>query len=293
MPKKKKQTASADNGKDLCLLRTPPIRPDGAVKIPAIRLVYLPFGILIDKFAPFAMAALIYALLISLLSFVFGYPYVCTTGIPAASFCSQTDGFYALYMLAKYFLLFLFSANWYRLAFEDKPFTIKNLFFINRSTLTAMGILALFLVLNFTPMLSFYLLWIREPNPDVVVEVTYFAVVSIGFLVPFAVMRFYSLFGFALDDCRLPGLREVWTRSRGNTLRILVALFLIFFLALFVFFNMFVSIQGYAGSNTLWGGISSEYLYEFLLLLLTTLFINHCYLQKLFLFGESVDEGNN
>ena len=48
MPKKKKQTASADNDKDLCLLRTPPIRPDGAVKIPAIRLFYLPFGILFE-----------------------------------------------------------------------------------------------------------------------------------------------------------------------------------------------------------------------------------------------------
>ena len=293
MPKKKKQTVAVDNNKDLCLLRTPQIQPDGAVKIPLVKLASLPFGILVDKFMLFIKTAVVYALLISFLSMVWGYPYVCGTGIPEISFCRPTDGFYPLYLLLKYFLLLLFAVNWYRMAFDGVPFTVKNLFGINRSRLIAMGGLVLFWVLNLTPVLSWYLLWIRVPNPDVVVEIAYFALVSTGFFVPFIVIHFYSLLGFAVDDCRLPGWREVWTRSRGNTLRILFSLFLIFFLALFVFFNMFMNVRGYAGSSTLWGGISSEFLYELMLLLLITLFINHCYVQKLFLFGESVDEGNN
>lgn len=72
-----------------------------------------------------------------------------------------------------------------------------------------MGLLAGFFLLNLAPVLSFYLLLIREPNPDAAIEVAYFACVSVGFLVPFAVMRFYSLFGLAVEAVAcLPGQRS-------------------------------------------------------------------------------------
>jgi len=293
MPKKKQKTVIENADKNPCVLLSPQVQPNGAVKLPPLKLACLPFGLLVDKFRLFFKMAVVYGGLISLLSFVFGYSYVCTLGMPSALFCNMTDGFYPVYLLLKYVLLFLFAVSWYHTVLNNQPLSLKNMFYFNRDSLTAMGILAMFFVLNLTPLLAFYLLWIRVPNPDVTVEVAYFALISTGFLVPFVIMRFYSVFGFAADGCRLPSLKEVWERSRGNLLKILVALFLIFFLALFIFFNLFLNVRGYEESSSLWGTVSTEFVYDFLLLLLITLFINHCFAQKLFLYGEAADERNN
>jgi hypothetical protein len=81
--------------------------------------------------------------------------------------------------------------------------------------------------------------------------------------------------------------------SRGNTLRILIALFFIFFLTLFAFLNFYLLMRGYETQSTLWLGISSEFVYDLMLLMLLSLFVNHCYIQKLFMFGETVNETND
>ena len=56
--------------------------------------------------------------------------------------------------------------------------------------------------------------------------------------------------------------------------------------------NFYLNMQGYDYSHPLWVGISSEFVYELMLLILLALFVGHCYTQKYFLYGEK-DEGNN
>jgi len=174
---------------------------------------------------------------------------------------------------SQYVLLLGFAVKWYQTAFLGCTLGWKNIFPVCRRDFLSMGLLAGFFLLNLAPVLSFYLLLIREPNPDAAIEVAYFACVSVGFLVPFAVMRFYSLFGLAVEGCRLPSWSEVWQLSRGNTLRILIALFFIFFLTLFAFLNFYLLMRGYETQSTLWLGISSEFVYDLMLLMLLSLFI--------------------
>lgn len=293
MAKKKEKTENAKTVKNLCTFLSPVVSNEGAVRMPAIKLAYLPFGLLIDNFMLFIKLGALFALLISLVSWIFGFVYICSLSIPVNFPCAGNGNFLPVYIILKYFLLFLFAVKWYQLVLNKESLSWRNIFSLSRSGLAAMGVLALFFVLNLTPMLSFYLLWIRVPNPDAVVEVAYFGLVSIGFLVPFVLLRFYSLFGLVVDGCQLPSWREIWRRSRGNTLKILLALFLIFLLALFVFFNFYLNMRGYDYTHAYWTGVSSEYVYDLLLLLLLSLFINHCYIQKLFLFGEPSNERTN
>lgn len=293
MAKKQEQLKNTGTVKNLCTFLSPAVSDDGSVRMPAIKLAYLPFGLLVDNFVLFVKLGALFALLISIVSWIFGYTYICSLSIPSDFPCTLDDSYLPIYILLKYFLLFWFAVKWYQLALDKEAWNWRKFFSVSRNGLVAMGILALFFLLNLTPLLSFYLLLQRVPNPDVVVEVSYFALVSVGFLIPFVLMRFYSLFGLAVDGCQLPSWREIWRRTRGNMLRILIALFLIFFLMLFIVLNFYLNMRGYDYNHALWVGISSEFVYDLLLLLLISLFINHCYVQKLFLFGEPTDERPN
>lgn len=286
---KLKKSKPAEN----CTFLPPRVSDDGAVRLPAVKLIYLPFGIMVDKFVLLLKLGSFYALLLSLVSFVFGYAYICNLPLVRNFPCAVGGSFLPLYFLFKYVLLLGFAVKWYQTAFLGCTLRWKNIFPVCRRDFLSMGLLAGFFLLNLAPVLSFYLLLIREPNPDAAIEVAYFACVSVGFLVPFAVMRFYSLFGLAVEGCRLPSWSEVWQLSRGNTLRILIALFFIFFLTLFAFLNFYLLMRGYETQSTLWLGISSEFVYDLMLLMLLSLFVNHCYIQKLFMFGETVNETND
>lgn len=259
-----------------------------AVKLPWFRLIYMPFALLFDYARPFFALGGIYIMLLSILSWLMGYAYICSVPSHGDFFCRSGD-YFLLYAVLKFALIFLFAVKWYRLALAHQPYSLKDIFLPNAGEAKGMGVLSVFLLLNLLPLVSLYLLVIRVPNPDWVVEIIYFGFVSIGFLVPFMAMRFYSLLGFAVMGEKMPSLRDIWNRSAGNMLRLLVAMFFIFILALFVLVNFNLSMRGYTGEDALYVGITSEVVYNMVLLLLVALFVNHCYIQKLFLFGDETN----
>lgn len=263
-----------------------------AVKMPWFRLIYLPFSLLFDDARQFFSIGGIYIFLLSILSWAMGYAYICSVPEHENFYCRSGD-YFLLYSLLKFAVIFLFAVKWYRLVLAECPYSLKSLFVPNADEAKGMGVLAIFLLLNLLPLVSLYLLVIREPNPDWVVELVYFGFVSIGFLVPFFALRCYSLFGFVVMGEKVPSLRDVWNRSAGNMLRLLTALFFIFILALFALINYRFSISGYQGSDMLYVGIVSEVVYNAVILILVALFINHCYVQKLFLFGEEKNESDH
>ncbi len=288
MPKKTKETQTSPNKKSFDVLSA----LSGETLMPPLKLIYLPFAYVVDNFMPLLKLSVLFALLIGGSSLAMGFAYICGIPLLVNFYCSNNIILFAFHILLKYFLLFFFAVKWYELISQKKALSLPFLLSFNNQTLKAIGALALMWGLNLVPFISFYLLAIREPNPDVTIEVTYFGVVSIGFLVPFVVLRFYSIFGLILDGKPLPRLTEIWERGKGNSLRIIIALFVIFMLALFAFLNFYLNMQGYDYSHPLWVGISSEFVYELMLLILLALFVGHCYTQKYFLYGEK-DEGNN
>ena len=141
------------------------------------------------------------------------------------------------------------------------------------------------------PLLSFYLLYVRVPNPDWVVEITYFAVVSIGFVVPFVLMRFYALLAVFLNGGPKVSPAWLWARSKGNNLGIILSLFLIIIVMLFILVYFQHGIAGIEVEYANWSGTVIEYFYSLLLLMLISLVINNCHVQKEYLLGGK--DGNN
>ena len=266
----------------------PFLTTDKHFKIPFLKLMSLPFIILIDKFKTFMQLGGIYAMIISLLSLAFGNSYMCSIGVAESEFCFRSYLTWVIYFILQYFILLNFCIMWYQVVFMKKTVRWKDVFDFHKTRLKSMGVLTCFALLNLVPLLSLYILMIRVPNPNVTLELIFFGFVSIGFIIPFVAMRFYSLFAFAVENEKFPTLKEIYKLTEGNILRLLLALFVIFFLMMFSIVNYYLMIK--SGSHGMWMELSSEFCYNMLILFLTNLFISHCYLQKLFIFGAKKDE---
>ena len=277
------------NCRGLCLNSSPDVMP---IRMPITRLIFRPFGIFADRFAVLLRLAALYALPITLMSVFMGFSYICFTDFRSLYFfCSDSYGWYWVYLFAKIFLISSFLVRWYDSAFLNRIYGWKNLFQPTARDFSTSALVCLYLLLNMTPLLSFYLLYIRVPNPDWVVEISYFAVVSIGFIVPFVLMRFYALLAVFLSGEPKVSPAWLWARSKGNNLGIILSLFLIIIIMLFilVYFQQGISRVEVEYAN--WSGTIIEYCYNMLLLMLVSLVINNCHVQKEYLLGGQ--DGNN
>lgn len=260
-----------------------------SVKMSAIKLMFKPFGIFVNKIRELFLLSSFYALLICVLAVVMGFTYICMSSVLSGFFyCSNSNLMYFTYFFIKLFILSAFVVRWYNIAFGNSALSWKSFLFVpSVKDLRTTGILAIYILLNLMPVVSFYMLYLRVPNPDWVVEITYFAVVSLGFFVPFVVMRFYSMFAFFLSGEKVPSFKAVWNISKGNNLRIIMSLFLILIVLLFAVNNFYRSFQTVELDYVNYIGIMSEFLYDLVFLMLLSLLVNNCYVQKELLFGET------
>lgn len=275
--------------RSLCLNAAPAVAP---VRIPVTQLIFRPFGIFADRFGLLLRLAALFALPITLLSVFMGFSYICFTDYRSAYFfCSDSQGWYLVYLFAKIFLISAFLVRWYDGAFLNRDYNWKNVFLPTSRDFTTAALVCFYLLLNMAPLLSFYLLYVRVPNPDWVVEITYFAVVSIGFVVPFMLMRFYALLAVFLSGGPKVSPAWLWARSKGNNLGIILSLFLIIIVMLFILVYFQLGIAGIEVEYADWSGTVIEYFYSLILLMLISLVINNCHVQKEYLLGGK--DGNN
>lgn len=271
---------------DFCFLcsSTP---DEKSVRLPVLRLSFEPFMLIIDHLKAFLGLCAFYAVIITLLSFLSGFSYVCMMGIESQGllYCSTSNAVYVAYFLVKAVLYAIFSVRWAEIVFKHQNIAWGNLLMPGKTDVKTLGAFVAMILLNMVPLLSYYILWQSKPNPDWRVEVIFFAVVALGFLFPFVLLRFYSMLAFVINGEKLPPFKVVWDKTRGNTLRLLISFFLIIILALFAFTNFFLSFKAAALSNTVYIGFVSELLYNIIVLLILAVIVNNCFIQKEFLFG--------
>lgn len=82
---------------------------------------------MVDKFVLLLKLGSFYALLLSLVSFVFGYAYICNLPLVRNFPCAVGAVFAALFLF-KYVLLLGFTVKWYQTAFLGCTLGWKNFF---------------------------------------------------------------------------------------------------------------------------------------------------------------------
>lgn len=261
-------------------------------RLPFFKTVFGPYTLFMDNFKNFILVAALFALALSFIALASGLGYMCLYPEARNLGGCRIPGLplYLSLFVLKIFVAAMFAVKWYNVSFNKFPIRWCYLFSVDRSVLkTFLAFVVLFLILA-VPLLSTYILYVRIPNPDWRIELIFFAFVSLGYIFPFVVMKFNSIFAFLMGNEPVPPLSCIWRKNNGNLLRILLGLFLLLLISFFSFVSYYSNFRSVAPANTIYISIIVEYLYNIILLAITTFFIGHCYLQKTLLFGENQNE---
>lgn len=251
------------------------------IKLPLFRLLFSPFNQILDNGKIFFALVLSTSLIICLSSTLFGFNYLCAySPVPSPElFCSNSLWGYLLHSLLKMLVWGYLGIKWYDYVFAGVEFNKKTIFSVDGRCLKFAGLLLLFLALNMLPMLSWWILYIRVPNPDWRVEMVFFAFVSIGFIMPIILLRFYSVLGLVMRGKKIPNISSLWNKTSGNTIKIFLSFMLIFILGMFIFGNLYTNFRALANQINFYNVLISEYIYDVFASLIYISILNNLNLQ--------------
>lgn len=259
-------------------------------KLKFLPLLLDPYRFFVDVFSGFLGLAFLFGCLMSLVSCLSGFHFICTLQSEVGDFhCSSSVSLYLADFILKLGIGVWFLVCYLRLISGDK-LSLKLIFRPGRrffkTFLTVVGFLSLFIF----PIISFSYLASRQPNPDWRIEVTVFAFFFVLFIIPLFGLRLLSLLAeSALGSSGLTW-KEIWRRTSGSNLKILISLFFMLMIFVYLSGSLSGSYVGTAGAHPLYIAFMSEFIYDFLILMATAWLAGLSYSLKLFLTGEKCNE---
>lgn len=273
-------------------LEAPDVEKEVVVKkkFPIIDFIFKPFNLFCDNYKKMLTVVLIYGVLLSLVSFIFGYPYACSFGFEGSGifYCSEVSVLYIGYLFVKMLVASSLMITVYGLLVGEDVNILRDTLSIKKNVKSFL-ILLVFLAMMFFPIISLYALYIREPNPDFRIETLFFAFASIGFLLPFVAMRFFALYPDILYGEKI-SMKYIWEKTKGKLLHILVSLFLIMFASTVVYRGFHVATSEYENIGAFHVVLFSEYIYSTIFALIFVLVTIHIYAQKTMIVTDDEDE---
>ena len=269
-----------------------PAEPEkGTIRFPWSRIVFGPYFIFMNHFREFFLTAAFYALLMSVIYIIGGQSMFCASGLFEQNlFCSNSVGLYIGSRLVVLFVVAAFCVRYFQAVWLKENVSWKFLLTPQKKDFVAFVAFIIFILLNAISGLSWYKLAVRVPNPDWRIELAYFAVVALGFLVPFVLLRFYSVFAQIFEGAKFASPWQLWRKTKGNMLRLVVSLTLWFFLFIFSLSAVSVNFNIAAQNNSIYIIFIGEYVFNFVVLILMGFFVNFCGLQNLFFTEGNANE---
>lgn len=258
------------------------------VKLPLFRLMFSPFNQILDNGKIFFLLTIPAAICLSIFSTILGFNYLCVY-IPAGTeqmFCSASLWGYVLHSLIKILIWGFVGLKWYEYVYAKKQLTRKSFFGADKRYISFAGWILLFLFMNMLPMFSWWLLYMRNPNPDWRVELVFFAIVSIGFIMPIILLRFYTILSFVERGEKIPSFSYIWHKTAGNTLKIFLSFVLILILGMFVFGNLYSNFRSLSQDVSLYNMAMAEFIYNFFSLFIYLSILNNINLQYELLYPQ-------
>lgn len=271
-----------------------PAPEEGTVRFPLAQIIFGPYMLFIEKFKFFVYTGGIYALLMSLIYLLGGQSLFCSyRNFSLPEICADNLFQYIGTRLIMLAVISCYCVRYYKTVWMQQPFTLRAMFTPQKTDFYSLSAFVIIILLNAIAAVSWYLLSIREPNPDWRIELTYFGFVAIGFLVPFIVLRFYCTLAYIWQNEKIPPLWQIWKKTRGNGLRLLVAASLCFLLILFGLSAISARLNLLAENSSIYIVVGGEFIFNLTMLILVSCFVNFCGIQKLFLMEGNENEKTN
>lgn len=204
------------------------------IKYSIIKSFLQPLWTITDSLTVFIKQGFIFSLIMVVISYIFNQRYACVFNKEFAhsNSCINSTYLYVPYLLIKLTVIAVFINIWYAAVYKKELITRDYLKASWKKFLKTFGFISVFLLFNLIPLFSAALLIFRVPNPDWKVELLYFTVVSIGFLFPFILMRFYSMFALFLDGKNWKEFKSIWNKTSGYNMKIILSCTFLFFIDL-------------------------------------------------------------
>lgn len=241
-----------------------------------LKAVVNPLWVISDKMVIFAKTAGVFAVFLTLLSYIFGQTYACvfTTEHTESLYCLGNSLLYFPYLMIKMLIINIFVLYWLKKVMFNQT--------INKTAAAkSVGVFFLFIVANLLPLVSAFLLLVRKPNPVWQIEIVYFTIVSLGFLAPFVLMRFYAVLAGVINDNVPDMLKTVWKNTGGYTAKIVISAILVYLIVILTVISVNSVILRLVGILPLYiYNLTAEYVFNFMLLFVVTLIVNFINYQR-------------
>ena len=250
-----------------------------------LKIIFTSYGLLIDNGRSFFVFGSAFAILLSLMNFVTGQSLMCANNdLSKYIYCANNIYIMVIGYVLMWFVSCVFIRNWYQGAIlKEYKFSFKKMI----PEITDFKLYGAFLVMIlsiFVAVVSGFFLFIRVPNPDYRIELLYFSFVSLGFFVPMIAVQLVSYLPLITEGQKLPSIKDVWKKGAENRAFVVMSVFC-FLMFNFLFVSSFLRyLTQIAVSNGVFVVVITDFLYNMVMLLLTAVFANYCYLQKNILF---------
>ena len=250
-------------------------------KYPFIKAISKPFADITDHFKIFVGFSSMAAFALTLSAYLFGQTFLCgVSSLYPQITCAQNTILYIPYFILKFLILSIFLKTWYDGIYLNKQI---NKTYLKQNVLTFLkffGGLILFVALNMLPILSLYLLLIRIPNPVWQAEIGYFTFVSIGFIVPFVMLRFYANLGLLIEGGQYKNFKMIIENTKYQSAKILLSFAFVVLFLLVCFVSAVGTLRTHISGNIYIYNLFSEFVYEWVSVFISTLLINFIHTQR-------------
>ena len=267
-------------------------------KYSVVKSLIFPLWNVSDNLERFLLSGSLFALILTLLSYLFDQTYLCVFNEEMArQLPCNHHNLYAFYFFVKLVIFSCFITVWYHLATNKTLGEDVYGYFLThwRSFFKDFGFLFIFIFINLLPVVSGLLLLFRVPNPVWQIELVYFTFVSIGFIIPFVLIRFYALFAASLsaggfrDSWQVwrQNFRFVWNNTSGKGFRIIVSASLLFMIVLFLLVSVHAVLYKSETETPQLYNFIAEFIFNLMTLLIIALIVNFIEVQKLQILEKS------
>ena len=170
----------------------------------------------------------------------------------------------------------IFIRNWVNIL-DGQKLNWRQVFVPTMRDVKTGGIILGFLATLGVALFSLYLLYIRQPNPNWRIEIIYFGIVSLGFLVPILALRFLGYVTMAALGESLTSFKIIWQKTTGNMFVILSSAFVIFIIMMIILINFLQFAHNAASISNLGQAWLTEFICSFAKIVSLILFSNFCY----------------
>ena len=273
------------------LQKDSPQKAETNVSLGFSKLLFSPLAHFFDHGYAFLGLSFIYGSLMSICALLFGFSYLCSFQEIAKSglYCSSSALGFFFYSFLKFLFFAFFICNFqYNLA--NNKINWKNLYYPNKPFFKTIGALLLGLLIAFVPLVSVYLMWVREPNPNWHIEVLVFFVLFLGVIFPFFCVYMLPLLSFSAMGEKWPSFKSLWQKNKGNGFRVIFVLFIMSLAFIILSSSMLSGYLNLKIQYPIYQSFMAEFIYNFLLLLMVSWFVCLSYVQKKILYGENNNE---